>query len=118
MTRPIPTGTMLICADNSGAKTMRVISVFGYKGVKRRLGKAGIGDNVKVSVKTGDVKLRKQLFNAVIIRQKAEFKRANGIHVNFEDNAAVIIEENGDPKGSEIKGPVAKEVVEIGRAHV
>jgi large subunit ribosomal protein L14 len=67
---------------------------------------------VKCSVKKGDVKIRKQVVNAVIIRQKAEYRRPNGLRVSFEDNAAVLVDDNFEPKGTEIKGPVAKEAVE------
>jgi large subunit ribosomal protein L14 len=105
-------GSNLVCADNTGAKILQIISVFGYKGVKRRQPKAGIGNIVKCSVKQGDVKIRKQMVSAVIIRQKAEFKRRDGMRVSFEDNAAVVVDEKGEPKGTEIKGPVAKEAVE------
>ncbi len=110
--RSLNVGTYLNCADNSGAKILQLISVGGYKGVKRRQPAAGIADLVKVTVKEGDVKVRKQIFNAVIIRQKSEYRRAGGMRVGFEDNAAVLTDENGEPKGTEIKGPVAKEAVE------
>lgn len=112
VTKALNVGSYLVCADNTGAKLLQIISVFGYKGRRRRQPKAGVADMVKVSVKEGDVKLRKQIFNAVIIRQKAEYRRASGIRVSFEDNAAVLVDDKGEPKGSAIKGPVAKEVVE------
>jgi large subunit ribosomal protein L14 len=67
---------------------------------------------IKAAVKEGNVKMRHQVVGAVIIRQRMEFQRPSGIRVSFDDNAAVIVDENGDPKGTEIKGPVAKEVVE------
>jgi large subunit ribosomal protein L14 len=112
ITRALPVGSYLVCADNTGAKVLQIISVFGYKGRRRRYPAAGVADMVKVSVKEGDVKIRKQIFNAVIIRQKAEYRRADGLRVKFEDNAAVLVDEKGEPKGSQIKGPVAREVVE------
>lgn len=112
ITKALNVGSYLICADNTGAKLLKIISVFGYKGKRRRQPKAGVGDMVKVTVKEGDVKIRKQVLNAVIIRQKAEYRRLEGIRVKFEDNAAVIVDENGEPKGTEIKGPVAREAVE------
>lgn len=112
VTRALPVGSFINCADNTGAKLLQIISVFGYKGKRRRRAAAGVGDMVKVTVKEGDVKLRKQLFNAVIIRQKAEYRRPNGLRIKFEDNAAVLVDERGEPKGSQIKGPVAKEAVE------
>ncbi|MGC8812656.1 MAG: 50S ribosomal protein L14 [Candidatus Aenigmatarchaeota archaeon] len=112
ITKALNVGSYILCADNTGAKVLQIISVFGYKGVRRRQPKAGVGDMVKVTVKEGDVKIRKQVLNAVIIRQKAEYRRLEGIRVKFEDNAAVIVDEEGEPKGTEIKGPVAKEAVE------
>ncbi len=105
-------GSYLVCPDNSGAKVLQIISIFGYKGRRRRQPKAGVGDMVKCTVKEGDVKIRKQVVNAVIIRQRAEYRRANGLRIKFEDNAAVVVDEEGNPKGSIIKGPVAKEAVE------
>ncbi len=112
ITKALNVGSYLICPDNSGAKVLKIISVFGYKGKKRRYPKAGVADMIKVSVKQGDVKIRKQIANAVIIRQKAEYRRLDGLRVSFEDNAAVLTDENGEPKGTKIKGPVAKEAVE------
>lgn len=110
--RSIQTGTMLECADNTGARVLQVISVIGYRGVKRRHPKAGIGDIVVVSVKKGIPEMRKQILRAVIIRQKKEFRRPDGIRVKFEDNAAVLTDEKGELKGTDIKGPVAREVAE------
>lgn len=112
ITAALNVGSYLVCADNTGAKVLQIISVFGYKGVKRRQPKAGVGNMIKCSVKEGDVKIRKQVVNAVIIRQKAEYRRLDGLRVSFEDNAAVLVDDTGSPKATEIKGPVAKEVVE------
>jgi large subunit ribosomal protein L14 len=112
ITRALNVGSYLNCVDNTGAKVLQIISVFGYKGVRRRQPKAGIADVVKCRVKKGDVKIRKQVVNAIIIRQKAEYRRSNGLRVSFEDNAAVLVDDNFEPKGTEIKGPVAKEAVE------
>ncbi len=108
----IPVGTILECADNTGAKTLRLISVIGYGGAKRRYPSAGLGDMVVCSVRAGNVKMRKQVVRAVIVRQKKEFRRADGLRVSFEDNAAAIVNEKGEPQGTQIKGPVAREVVE------
>jgi len=110
--RSVQTGTLLECADNSGARILQIIAVKNYRGVKRRYPKAGIGDLVIVSVKKGSPEVRKQIFHAVVIRQKKEFRRPSGIRVKFEDNAAVLTDENGEPKGTEIKGPVAREAAE------
>lgn len=112
ITRAIPTGTYMTCADNTGAKIVQVISVFGYHGVRRRMPAAGVGNKIKVAIKEGDVKLRKTTSNAVVIRQRAEYRRRDGIHVSFEDNACVLVDDRNEPKGTDIKGPVAKEAVE------
>ncbi|MDI6826661.1 MAG: 50S ribosomal protein L14 [Candidatus Aenigmarchaeota archaeon] len=112
ITRGIPVGAFVECADNTGAKLLRVISVFGYKGRRRRKPSAGIADLVNCTVKEGTVKWRKQIVRAVIVRQKKEFRRPDGLRVEFEDNAAVLVNEKDEPIGSQIKGPIAKEVVE------
>jgi len=112
VTRPLNVGSRIVCADNTGAKILGIISVAGYKGVKRRKPRGGVGDVIKASVKEGDVKLRKQVVDAVIIRQKAEYRRKSGMRVCFEDNAAVLINEKGEARGTQIKGPVAREAVE------
>ncbi|MEG9194080.1 MAG: 50S ribosomal protein L14 [Candidatus Methanoglobus sp.] len=110
--RALPTGAMLVCADNSGAREVQIISVIGYKGVRRRYPAAGVGDMVVVSVKKGLPEIRKQVHYAVIIRQRKEFRRPNGERIKFEDNAAVLVNEGGEPKGTEIRGPVAREAAE------
>lgn len=112
ITKSLNAGSRLICADNTGAKIIEIISVFGYKGRRRRAPKAGVGDMIKITVKKGDVKIRKQMSNAVIIRQRAEYRRPDGMRISFEDNAAVLVDDRGEPKGTELKGPVAKEAVE------
>ncbi|HPR42339.1 MAG TPA: 50S ribosomal protein L14 [Candidatus Methanofastidiosa archaeon] len=110
--RALTTGSRLICADNTGAKELEIIAVLGYKGVKRRYPKAGVGDMVFASVKKGRPNIRKTIVNAVIVRQKKEYTRLDGTCIKFEDNAAVITGPDGVPKGSEARGPVAKESVE------
>ena len=91
---------------------LKVIAVKGYKGVKRRRGSCGVASWIICSVKKGTPKLKKEVVNAVVVRQKKEYRRKNGMRVKFEDNAAVLVNEKGDPRGSRIKGPIAKEVVE------
>lgn len=110
--RAIPVGAYLDCVDNTGAKVLKVIAVKGYRGGKRRYPAGGIGDIVIASVREGTPEMRKQIVHAVIVRQKKELRRPSGIRVKFEDNAAVIVDEKGEPKGSEMKGPLAQEVVE------
>ena len=112
VTRGLNVSSRLICADNSGAKIVEIISVTGYKGKRKRVPKAGVGSMIKITVKAGDPKVRKQMFNAVIVRQRQEYRRLDGMRVSFEDNAVVLTDEEGTPKGTEIKGPIAREVVE------
>ena len=112
VTRGLNVGSKLICADNSGAKIVEIISVSGYKGKRKRVPKAGVANMIKISVKVGDPKVRKQMFNAVIVRQRQEYRRLDGMRISFDDNAAVLTDEEGSPKGTEIKGPIAREVVE------
>ncbi len=111
-TRGIPTGARLNCVDNTGAKIVEVIAVPKYHGTHRRYPSAGIGDILVVSVKKGTPEMRRQLVTAVIIRQKRPFRRPDGTMVQFEDNAVVITTETGETKGSDIKGPVAREAAE------
>ena len=83
-----------------------------YHGVHRRYPSGGIGDLIVVSVKKGTPEMRKQVLWAVIIRQRRPFRRPDGTMVAFEDNAAVITTNEGEVKGTEIKGPVAREAAE------
>ena len=102
-------GSVINCADNSGARRLRIVQMIGYKGRRRRLPAIGIGDLVTVSCREGTPEMRKQLFNAVIVRQRRPFLRADGSRLQFEDNAAVILTPEGTLRGSDIKGPVARE---------
>lgn len=112
ISRTLDIGAELTCADNSGAKKLKIIGVKARKGRRTRRNSAGIGDIVTVKILKGDQEVKHQVFDAVIVRQAKEFQRADGLRVKFEDNAAVLIEENGLPKGSVTRGPIAKEVVE------
>ena len=112
VTQGLERGSLITCADNTGARELRVISVAGYSGTKNRHPKAGIGDKVTVSVTKGTPEMRRQVLEAVIIRQRKPIRRPDGIRVKFEDNAAVLIDENGEPRGTDIKGPIAREVAE------
>ena len=106
-------GCMMIAADNSGAKIVRLVAVKHGKGTKGRQMCAGIADLVKVSVRKGIPEMRKQVFDAVIVRQKKEWRRNTGERIAFADNAVAILkDEKGEPKGTQIKGPIAREVSE------
>ncbi|MDR1404312.1 MAG: 50S ribosomal protein L14 [Candidatus Methanoplasma sp.] len=108
-TRGLQNGSRLDVIDNSGAKVIEIITVPGYHGVARRVPSAGIGDLVIASVKKGTPAMRRQIVFAVIVRQRRPTRRADGTMVYFEDNAAVIVTETGETKGTDIKGPVARE---------
>ncbi|MHA1636807.1 MAG: 50S ribosomal protein L14 [Candidatus Thorarchaeota archaeon] len=108
--RGLPIGAKILCVDNSGAKELRLITVYGYKGKLRKLGKAGVGDHVVVTVVKGKQELRKQVLQAIIVRQRKPYRRPDGTWMQFEDNAAVLIKPGGEPQGSELRGPMAREV--------
>lgn len=108
--RSINTGTRMVCADNTGARLVQVVSVFGYHGVRRRQPKLGLADLATVSVKKGTPDMRRKLVRAVVIRQKKEIRRPSGLRLSFEDNAVVVVDDRNEPRGTEIKGPVAREV--------
>jgi len=112
ISRGLPAGSVLRCADNTGARELRLVQVMGYKGRLRRVPSAAVGERITVSVRHGTPDMRKKIFQAVVVRQRKIFRRADGIWVQFEDNAAVIITPDGEMKGSEIRGPVAKEAAE------
>lgn len=109
----LPLQARLDVCDNSGAKIIKLISVKEQKTVRGRVPSAGVGDLVFASVKKGKLEMRKTVVPAVIVRQKKEYRRADGSRIQFEDNAAVVLkDEKGNPKGTIIKGPIAKEVAE------
>lgn len=110
--RGLPVGSLIKCADNSGAKALRVIQVIGYKGRLRRVPSAAVGDMVVVSVRKGTPDMRRKLFRAVIVRQRKPYRRPEGSWVQFEDNAAVVMTPEGEMRGSEVRGPVAREAAE------
>lgn len=111
MTKPLTLGTRLLCDDNSGAKIVEIIGIKGVKARLRRRPTAGIGDIVTVSVKKGRPDMVKKKEKAVIVRQKKAFRRGKE-RVRFEDNACVLIDDQKLPKGTEIKGCIAREIAE------
>ncbi len=109
----IQTRSMLKVADNSGAKIIQVINVPG--GTRKRY--AQLGDVVVAAVKKAEPRKavkKHEKVKAVIIRQRKEFKRADGSYIRFDDNAAVILGDGKEPKGTRILGPTAKELKEKG----
>ena len=103
--------SMVKVADNSGAKRALVIRVLG--GTRRRY--AGLGDRVVVAVKdalpNGTVK-KSDVAKAVVVRTVKETRRKDGSYIRFDENAVVIINENGEPRATRIFGPVARELRE------
>ena len=112
VTQGLEKGSLITCADNTGARELKVLSVQGYSGRINRHPKAGIGDKVTVSVTKGTPEMRRQVLEAVVVRQRKPIRRPDGTRVKFEDNAAVIIDDLEEPRGTEIKGPIAREVAE------
>lgn len=111
--RALPHGARILACDNSGARILKVFAVHGNKTVKGRIPSAAIGDLVNASVVEGKQDMRKTVVQAVIVRQKKEYRRPDGTRVRFEDNAAILIkDEHGNPKGTMVKGPIAKEAAE------
>jgi len=105
----IQTESRLRVADNSGAKQVACIKVLG--GSKRRY--AGVGDIIVVAVKEAipNSKVKKgDVAKAVIVRTSKEIKRADGSHIKFDDNSAVLINQQSEPIGTRIFGPVAREL--------
>lgn len=99
----------LSVADNSGAKEVLVIRVLGGTGKRY----ASIGDKIVVTVKSAisSSSMKKgTVSKAVVVRTKKEIKRADGSYIRFSDNAAVLLNNNDEPKGTRIFGPVAREL--------
>lgn len=105
--------TNLKVADNTGAKVVECIHVYG--GTGRRFGQ--IGDLVMVVVKEAEPRRlvkKHDKVKAVIVRQRKSFRRADGSHIKFDDNAVVVLEQGKDPKGGRIFGPIPRELKEMG----
>ena len=105
--------SMITVADNTGAKIIQVINVPG--GTRKRY--AQLGDIFVAVVKKAEprkIVKKHEKVKAVLIRQRKEFKRADGSYIRFDDNAAVILGDGKEPKGSRILGPAAKEIKDKG----
>ena len=105
--------TNLIVADNSGAKSVRIFRLYG--GSLRK--SSSLGDivlcSVKVAVPHGKVK-KGEIVKGVIVRTKKAVQRADGSTIKFDDNAIVLVNDDGSPKGTRVFGPVARELREKG----
>lgn len=103
--------TNLVVADNSGAKKVRCIRILGGHGKKY----ASVGDIIVVAVKSAipNAPVKKgTVQKAVIVRTKKEVRRRDGSYIRFDENAAVILNDKGEPRGTRIFGPVARELRE------
>ncbi len=109
----LPVGAVLNCADNTGAKALEIISVWGIKGRQNRLPSATPGDLVMASCKKGKPELRKKVHPCVVVRQRKTIRRKEGNYIYFEDNAGVIVNNKGEMKGSAVAGPTAKECADM-----
>ena len=113
----VQTETNLVVADNSGARSVRVFRLYG--GSKRT--SANIGDVVLCAVKDAipNAKIKKgDVVKGVIVRTKKGVSRPDGSYVKFDDNAVVIINEDGSPKGTRVFGPIARELREKGEGYM
>lgn len=101
--------TILNVADNSGAKKLMVIRVLG--GSRRRFGRIGdiVVASVKEAIPAGNVK-KGDVVKAVVVRTRKEIRREDGSYIKFDDNAAVVINNNNEPRATRIFGPVAREL--------
>lgn len=113
ISRLLVPASVLTCADNSGARTLMIINRVGKGGGRKgRYSKSGIGDVVIASVKSGTPQYVKKIVRVMIIRQRAPIRRANGMRIKFEDNAGILVTESNLAVGTEVKGAMAREVVE------
>lgn len=105
-------GAVLTCADNSGALEFRMIHIIGKGGKHGRMASAGVGDIISASVRKGNATYLKKPVRVVVIRQRDEIRRSGNMRVRFEDNAGIMINDENLPIGTEVKGAMAREVVE------
>lgn len=113
ITKSLNIGSLVLAADNSGARIVKVVSVKRGKTRKGRQQYAKLSDKIKVSVRKGDPKMKGEVFDAVIVRQKKPYRRNTGERIAFLDNAVVLLKDDkGNPKGTQIKGPIAREVAD------
>jgi len=106
-------GSRILITDNSGAKIAQIINVDHSKTRLTRLPKATVGSVCTVTIKKGKPEMRGNILKAVIVRQRMIYRRLDGTRLCFEDNAGVLISKEGDPRGTEIRGPIAREAAEM-----
>jgi len=106
-------GAVLTCADNSGAYEFRMIHVIGKTdGRHGKMSAAGVGDLISASVIKGTATYLKKPVRVVVIRQRSQIRRSSGMRLKFEDNAGIMVGDDNLPVGTEVKGAMAREVVE------
>lgn len=111
--RGIPIGAEVEVVDNSGAKMVKIISVKGFKSIKRKLECGGVGDMFTAHVIKGKPDMKHEVVKCVLVRQKQEYKRPDGTNIKFASNGVVVLkDEKGNPKGTIVKGVIGKEVGE------
>eukprot|EP01068_Selenidium_serpulae_P009394 Selendium_serpulae@DN5220_c0_g1_i1.p1 len=113
VTMGLNVGALIKCVDNSGGKSLYIIGVKALGSCLNRLPACAVGDICLATVKKGIPELRKKVHPAIIVRQRKQWRRPEGIFVYFEDNAGVIFSDKGEMKGTAISGPVAREVCEL-----
>jgi len=112
-TNALNIGSLVNAADNSGARRVKIVSVKKGKTKKTRQMPCKLADWVKVSVRVGNPDMKGKVFDAVIIRVKKPYRRLTGERIAFTDNAVALLkDEKGNPKGTQIKGPIAREISE------
>ena len=106
-------GSYVNATDNSGARIVKITGVKRTGARKGRQVSCGVGDWVKVSVREGKPEMKGEVFDAVVVRQKKPYRRLTGERICFTDNAVVLLkDEKGNPKGTQVKGPVPREIAE------
>lgn len=113
MTKGLNLGSLVNATDNSGAALVRITGVKEGKSRRGRQISCTVGDWVKVSVRKGLPDMKGKVFDAVVVRQRMPFLRRTGERICFTDNAVVLLkDEKGNPKGTQVKGPVPREIME------
>jgi len=114
----IQKGTVLKCADNSGAKKLNVVGIIGYS--RKRFGKVGdlLTCSVRGSTGIGNAVSDHEVVRAVLVRARKEYRRKDGTYIRFDDNAAVVVDKNKMPKGTRVFGPIARELRDLGYSKI
>jgi large subunit ribosomal protein L14 len=106
-------GSIIKVKDNSGVKQVKLLTFVGYKGVKNRLGKGGVGSICKVSARVADPDKKGKMFFALIIQQKRAIRRAGGERIQFADNACVLLTNDKKLLAKKVTGIFPRELIKI-----